>query len=67
MLTYADFMLTYADTHTHTHTHTHTQVLEATLATAEVREALCSKVSKERVLSELNGMLLGPGPSSTAC
>ena len=39
------------------------QVLEATLATAEVREALCSKVSKERVLSELNGMLLGPDPA----
>jgi tRNA nucleotidyltransferase/poly(A) polymerase len=38
-------------------------VLEATLATAEVREALCSKVSKERVLSELNGMLLGPDPA----
>ena len=37
--------------------------LEKTLAADEVREALGAKVSKERVLSELNGMLLGPNPA----
>jgi tRNA nucleotidyltransferase/poly(A) polymerase len=37
--------------------------LAATLATAEVRDALASKVSKERVNTELNGMLLGPQPA----
>ena len=38
-------------------------VLAATLASQEVREALAVKVSKERVLTELNGMLLGPDPA----
>ena len=39
------------------------KTLEETLATAEVRDALAAKVSKERVLTELNGMLLGPQPA----
>jgi len=38
--------------------------LAATLVTSEVRDALASKVSKERVNTELNGMLLGPQPAA---
>ncbi|EKX49088.1 hypothetical protein GUITHDRAFT_93484, partial [Guillardia theta CCMP2712] len=36
--------------------------LEDTLSMGEVRQALSSKVSKERVYTELNGMLTGPNP-----
>jgi hypothetical protein len=39
------------------------KTLEETLATTVVRDALAAKVSKERVLTELNGMLLGPDPA----
>jgi len=36
--------------------------LKSTLSSAEVADALANKVSKERVFTELNGMLLGPRP-----